>query len=136
MPMAQSPAVARWIVRGALRRARETGYMTQGEVARALDWSLSKIQRIESGEVTVSTTDLMAMVRHYGNVTVEDAERLVELVRVCKRGTGWWDNPRYKRYLRLPTLELIQFEGEAAQIQAFNPLVLPGLLQTHLMPMA
>jgi Domain of unknown function (DUF5753)/Helix-turn-helix domain len=131
MPMAHSPAVARLIVRVALRGARETGSMTQGEVARSLDWSLSKVQRIESGDVNVSTTDLMAMVNHYGNVTAEDATRLVELVRVSRKGTGWWDRPEYKEFLTPPTLELIQFENEATTIRVFNPLVLPGLLQTQ-----
>jgi uncharacterized protein DUF5753/helix-turn-helix protein len=130
MPMAHSPAVARWIVRVALRGARETESMTQGQVARSLDWSLSKIQRIESGEVTVSTTDLMAMVRHYGNVTAEDADRLIELVRVSRKGTGWWDRPEYKGHLSPSTLELVQFESEAALVRVFNPIVLPGLLQT------
>ena len=107
--MAQSPAVAKWIVRVALRGARETESMTQGEVAKSLDWSLSKVQRIESGEVNLSTTDLMAMVRHYGNVTAEDANRLVELVRVSRKGTGWWDRPEYKEHLTPSTLELLQF---------------------------
>jgi len=129
--MSQSPAVARLIVRVALRGARETGSLTQGQVAKSLDWSLSKIQRIESGEVTVSTTDLMAMVRHFGNVTAEDADRLVELVRVSRKGTGWWDQPEYKAHLSQSTLELIQFEGEAAVIRAYNPHVVPGLLQTQ-----
>ncbi|HZM75999.1 MAG TPA: helix-turn-helix transcriptional regulator [Candidatus Limnocylindrales bacterium] len=131
MPMSQSPAVARLIVRVALREAREIGSMTQGQVAKSLDWSLSKIQRIESGDVTVSTTDLMAMVRHFGNVTTEDADRLVELVRVSRKGTGWWDQPEYKAHLSAPTLELIQFEGEAAVIRAYNPHVVPGILQTQ-----
>lgn len=130
MPIVQSPAVARWMVRVALREARETESMTQGEVAKSLDWSLSKVQRIESGEVTVSTTDLMAMVRHYGNVTAEDADRLVELVRVSRKGTGWWDKSGYKGHLSQPTIELLQFESEAALVRVFNPLVLPGLLQT------
>lgn len=129
--MSQSPAVARLLVRVALRGARETESMTQGEVAKSLDWSLSKIQRIESGEVTVSTTDLMAMMRHFGDVIAQDADRLVELVRVSRRGTGWWDQPEYKAHLSQPTLELIQFEGEATVIRAFNPLVMPGLLQVQ-----
>jgi len=129
MPMAQSPAVARLFVRVALKGAREIGAMTQTDVAKSLDWSLSKVQRIESGEVAVTKTDLMAMVRHYDNLTSEDAERLVELVRVSRKGTGWWDE--YKGLLTASFVELIQFENEAAVIRVYNPLVMPGLLQTR-----
>jgi hypothetical protein len=35
--------------------------MSQGDVAASLGWSLSKVQRIEGGEVTISGTDLRAM---------------------------------------------------------------------------
>src|SRR2546430_9024966 len=56
-----TPAVARRRVRLALRRAREDKRLTQTQVAEAMEWSLSKVMRIESGEVSVSPTDLRAL---------------------------------------------------------------------------
>lgn len=69
----ESPAAARRRLRLALRRARETAGLTQGKVAEALDWSVSKVNRIEKGDVTVSTTDLRALLELYGVVDRERA---------------------------------------------------------------
>ncbi|MBV8994153.1 MAG: helix-turn-helix transcriptional regulator, partial [Pseudonocardiales bacterium] len=40
--------------------------MTQRDVAAAMDWSQSKLIRIESGAVKISTNDLRALLAHYG----------------------------------------------------------------------
>ena len=53
-----SPAIARRRVRLAVRDARLDKKLTQSEVAEAMEWSLSKVMRIESGEVTISPNDL------------------------------------------------------------------------------
>jgi transcriptional regulator with XRE-family HTH domain len=45
-----SPAVARHRVRLALRSARDARQLTQGQVAQAMEWSLSKVMRIERGD--------------------------------------------------------------------------------------
>ena len=54
MPPGNSPAVARRRVRLAIREAREAKNLTQGQLATAMEWSLSKVMRIEIGEVTIS----------------------------------------------------------------------------------
>src|SRR5215469_10257330 len=46
---ATSPLVQRRRLRTELRRARSDAGLTQEQVARAMDWSLSKIIRIETG---------------------------------------------------------------------------------------
>ncbi|HCT75368.1 MAG TPA: hypothetical protein DGT23_01985 [Micromonosporaceae bacterium] len=53
----ESSAVARRRFRLALRQEREARGLSQAQVTEALDWSLSKVQRIESGEVGVSAID-------------------------------------------------------------------------------
>src|SRR5262249_34011466 len=51
MSSAGLPAVSRRRVRLAVRQYREAKGATQGDVAKAMDWSLSKVMRMESGEV-------------------------------------------------------------------------------------
>jgi transcriptional regulator with XRE-family HTH domain len=130
MGSAESPAAARRRLRLALRRAREAKGLTQGHVAEALDWSLSKIQRIESGEVTVSRNDLLAALAY---LDVTDQKRVEQLVQLAKtsRLKGWWDDARYREHLTPALLQLIQFEAEASAIRAFCPTLIPGLLQTR-----
>lgn len=124
-----SPAVARRRLRLALRKARESKGLTQGEVAKRLEWSLSKVNRIESGEVTISSTDLLAMLRLFD---VTDPDRVAQLradARTSRR-RGWWDEPRYREHLSSATMQLLQFETEASAIRVFQPTLVPGLLQT------
>src|SRR5690242_11950691 len=61
MSTTDSPAVARRRVRLALRRAREAKHLTQGQIAEAMEWSLSKVMRIEKGDVSISASDLRVL---------------------------------------------------------------------------
>jgi len=126
----ESPAAARRRLRLALRRARESAGLTQGKVADALDWSVSKVNRIEKGSVSVSTTDLRALLELYGVVDADRAERLLRDARTS-RLRGWWDEPRYREHLTPAMLQLLQLEGEASAIRVFQPTLIPGLLQTR-----
>jgi transcriptional regulator with XRE-family HTH domain len=116
----------------AIRKAREATTLTQGEVADMLHWSISKVNRIETGENTISSTDLEALLLLLG---VED-EGLIELMRADaraarKRGSGWWDAPRFRDHLRPTTVQMLQFESEASAIRVFHYAVFPALLQTR-----
>ena len=130
MIMGESPAVARRRLRLALRRAREAKQLTQGQVATALDWSLSKMNRIESGEVTISSTDLRALLQLYD---VTDGHRVAELLEDAKasRRRGWWDDAKYREHLTPAMLQLLQFESEASAIRHFNPTLIGALMQTR-----
>lgn len=129
MTTGESPAVARRRLRLALRKAREAKGLTQGEVAKRLDWSLSKVNRIESGDVKISSTDLQALLRLF-DVTDENEIRQLSADAKASRLRGWWDEPRYREHLTAPTMQLLQFETEASAIRAFQPTLIPGLLQT------
>src|SRR5688572_4091090 len=89
------PAVARRSLRLTLRQNRESRGFTQGQVAAALDWSLSKVNRIELGDVIVSHTDLQALLRLFG---VDDPALIDRLDRhrQAARRRDWWDDPRYR----------------------------------------
>lgn len=130
MSLGESPAVARRRVRLALRRAREEKGLTQGEVATALDWSLSKVQRIESGEVSVSTTDLRALLAYFEITDAETVSQLMDDARTSRR-QRWFTEPKYREFLTPGTRQLLQFESEATAIRSFALTMMPGILQTE-----
>lgn len=124
------PAVSRRRVRLALRAARERTGLSQGEVAKRLSWSLSKVQRIELGEVTVSPTDLRALLVDVYQLT--DAGQIASLVaqaRVARR-ERYWTDPEHRDHLPPGLLQLLQFEQAAVSIQEYQPSIVPGHLQT------
>jgi transcriptional regulator with XRE-family HTH domain len=125
-----SPAVARHRLRLALRRQREATGRTQGDIAGSLDWSLSKLQRIEAGENAISTTDLHALL---GELDVTDPEVIRALVAEAKvaRGRSQWDKPPYREMLTPATKMLFEFEAVATTIRSFQTTLFPGNLQTR-----
>ena len=124
-----SPAAARQRVRRELRHGRRTTGLTQGEVARRLGVSLSKIQRIESAEVSVSDTDLRALLTLYGVTGGPTVARLIADAKLSRR-ERWWTKPEYRTNLPAGLRQLLQFEMVATRIQAFQPYLIPGVLQT------
>ena len=122
----QSPTVHQRRLRVELRRAREAAGLTQEQVAAALEWSLSKVIRIEAGAVRVSITDLRALLDHY-NVSADRITELSELNRAA-RERAWWSD--YAKVLSPQYLEFVGYEAAASTLRQFHPLVIPGLLQT------
>jgi transcriptional regulator with XRE-family HTH domain len=121
-----SPAVSRRRLRTELRRARDDAGLTQEHVARAMDWSLSKLIRIENGTNSISTNDLKILVQHYG---ITDEKRIAELVSLSKasRERSWWSS---HPGIAKPLAELIEYESAAHVSRHYEDLVFPGLLQT------
>jgi transcriptional regulator with XRE-family HTH domain len=123
-----TPVVQRRRLRTELRKARQEASLTQEQVAAAMDWSLSKIIRIENGSVSISTNDLKALLRHY---QIVDADRTGELVALARaaRERSWWSVYRDVASPRL--LQFIEYEAAAVITRNFEPLLIPGLLQTE-----
>jgi transcriptional regulator with XRE-family HTH domain len=122
------PVVQRARLTAQLQSIRRDAGKTQEEVARALDWSPSKLIRIEGGNVSISTTDLQALLRHCG---VTDAARIDELSALARgaRARGWWDP--YKDDLNDSAYSTyIGYEMGASAVRSFSSLLIPGLLQT------
>ncbi|NUR73359.1 MAG: helix-turn-helix domain-containing protein [Hamadaea sp.] len=130
MAVQGSPAVARHRLRLALRKAREAKELTQGEVAASLDWSLSKLQRIEGGENSVSPTDTRALLQVLGVTDPATVDGLVNESRLARKRSSW-DEARYRETLSDATRSLVQFEAEATVIRAFQTILPPGSLQTR-----
>ncbi|GHE77158.1 transcriptional regulator [Streptomyces longispororuber] len=127
MPTSQNPLFLRQRLRDRLRKAREAANLTQRQVAEDLDWSPSKLIRIENGKIGVSVTDVMALLTKY-QVNEEDHEALLELARSARQLPWYWPyrsvaSPEFQAYLA--------YEGSASIVRAFERNVMPGLLQTE-----
>ena len=110
-----------------LRSRRSMRGEKQEAVARALEWSLSKFTRIESGAVKVSKTDLEAILRHYEVEDKKIIDNLTDLARGA-RAPAWWDkySVQDKAFYAY-----IGYEAGASAIHMSQGLLVPGLLQTE-----
>jgi hypothetical protein len=95
-------------------------------VARRLEWSASKVSRIETGQSRVQTGDVRDLLDVYGITDQATAEALVQLAREARR-RGWWT--RYTDVLGSGTY--VGLEAEAAELHTYESMFIPGLLQTE-----
>jgi len=123
----QGPAVQSAILRGELVRVRKDRGLTQQQVAAALEWSPSKLIRVEGGGSSITKVDLDALLSEYGVTSESYRERLQALNRGA-RERAWWD--RYKDDVSPTYLRYVGFEAGAAFIRQFQIGFIPGLLQT------
>lgn len=128
MATAEDPAIPRRRLKGELRAARTESGMTREAAAAELDWSLSKLVRIETGDQGVSVTDLRALLQLYSVTDQSTIEELTEMAR-ASRGQTWWAS--YRNVVSKQYGQLLGYEGSASEIRAFHPLNVPGLLHTE-----
>jgi transcriptional regulator with XRE-family HTH domain len=126
-----SPTVARRRVRLALREAREAAGRTQLEVAEEMEWSLSKVIRIENGDVSISPNDLRPLLTYLG---VKDRTRINALVAAAKvarsrQHISWWQAPEF-RALTGELRQYIEYEAVAVAVYSFAIRYVSGPLQT------
>ncbi|GGM46289.1 transcriptional regulator [Micromonospora sonchi] len=108
-----------------LRKLREAKGLTGEETANLIRCSTSRISRIESGEIKLRAGDVMELLVTYGvRIDEEPGTSLLELARDL-REEGWWQRigGKYATY--------IAYETEAADLKNFEPMLVPGLLQTE-----
>ena len=128
MAASASPFVERRRLRTELRQARQDAGMTQEAVAQQMDWSLSKIIRIETGSVGVSTNDLAALLRLYRIKDRQRVKDLMELARASRQQT-WWS--KYRPALEPTYFQYIEYETSASILRSYGTIAVPGLLQTE-----
>jgi transcriptional regulator with XRE-family HTH domain len=110
-----------------LRRIREESGRTQKAVAESLGWSTSKVIRIETGAVHVSTSDVMALLHFYG---VSDQALTGDLLAITRaKEQSWWDE--YRATYDQQFINFLGYEDSASTIRQFISFAVPGLLQTE-----
>ncbi|MFD7100244.1 helix-turn-helix domain-containing protein [Streptomyces xanthophaeus] len=119
-----NPTVRRRRLGMELRKLREDKGMTAEQVAERLLVSQSKISRLENGRRSISQRDVRDLCDVY---EVEDRRLVDSLMQMAKdsRQQGWWH-----AFGDIPYSVYIGLETDAASLRTYEPLVIPGLLQT------
>jgi transcriptional regulator with XRE-family HTH domain len=127
MPTDQGPVVQSALLRTELIRLRKDSGLTQEQVAQDLDWSPSKLIRVEGGRSSITKVDLDALLTAYGISSESHRERLQALNRGA-RERAWWAS--YRDELDPAYVDYVGYEAGAAYIRQFQQGYVPGLLQT------
>lgn len=123
----QGPVVQSAVLRSELVRLRKEKGITQEQVAGKLEWSASKVIRVEGGRSSITKVDLDALLQQYSLSSESQRERLHKLNQGA-RAAAWWD--AYRNDVPGPYLNYVGYEAGAASIRQFPGTVVPGLLQT------
>lgn len=128
MPVSvDDPAVQRRRLRIELRALRKRSGHTQRDVAEAMDWSPSKLIRIENGDVRITPIDLRALLAYYGVRDSERVESLVDMARSSRQDL-WAE---FRDVHTGPWLTFLGYESSASVMRTFDTLFIPGILQTE-----
>lgn len=124
--MAGSPTARRRRLAIELKKLREDSKFTCAQVGEALDWSGSKVNRMETGQGRVQPSDVDALCRHYGT---DDELRLL-LMGLAKdsKTRGWW----HAHGDAVPAWfsVYVGLEQAASSLRTYESEFVPGLLQT------
>jgi transcriptional regulator with XRE-family HTH domain len=122
-----SPIVLRRRLGNEMRRLRDAKKLTVEEVGKEMEWSRSKVSRMETGQGVMKGYEIEVLCDLYG-ASAEQRAALVQLGRQAKE-RGWWKGYRdampdwFEVYLGL--------ESHARTISAYQAEFVPGLLQTE-----
>ena len=115
------PTIPRWQLGEEIARLRKQAGYTRERIAQRLRCSVSKIEKIEGGQVRVKVAELETMLTEYGHP--QDAwPPLLELQRLGAT-RGWWS--KFGR-LPQPFTEFLGLEMAAETIRTFELAVVPG----------
>lgn len=123
-----SPVVLQKRLLDELRQMRDDLDLTQQAVADALDWSVSKLIRVEKGENKISVTDVQALLFYYGVTDKERVDELVGLARAIKRSRSAWMD-KYKGYFSEQFAKFLELETSAIRIRQCQLNLVPGMIQ-------
>lgn len=122
-----SPTFVRFQLGAQLRRLRDEAKVPTEQAADAIEVTASTLRRIESGKVGIKGPALNALLDKY---RVDDPELRETLLSMAREGKarGWW-----AKYSDLPPVyrQYIGLESAADEMQNFETIVVPGLLQTE-----
>lgn len=128
MPRVSGPTIPRWRLSAKLKELREQAGLTHEAVAAELQCSPSKIKKIEAGVVGVDKAELEYLLNKLYNVEDEELRDVLFDWQKQGKNRGWW--------VKLGTLSrhqatFIGLESSALRIRMYEPMVIPGLMQTE-----
>ncbi|MEU3369145.1 helix-turn-helix transcriptional regulator [Streptomyces sp. NPDC006660] len=119
-----NPTVRRRRLGAELRRLRQARGLTSTEVAKLLMVSQPKISHLENGNRTISPRDVRDLCALYGVTDQQAVDALMQMARESG-AQGWWH-----AYGDIPQSVYIALETDAVCLHTFEPMAIPGLLQT------
>ncbi|MCP2343422.1 helix-turn-helix domain-containing protein [Actinomadura rupiterrae] len=125
--MAAVPSVRRRRLGAELRRLREQTGLNGEEAASALDWSASKLSRIENARIGARVSDVRLLLELYR----VDEDHRGELLALAHAATepGWWSG---RRLATSPEFdEFVALEDEASAALCYSVFTVPGLVQSE-----
>ncbi|MEV6812586.1 DUF5753 domain-containing protein [Micromonospora sp. NPDC051296] len=122
------PTTNRRRLRIRLRELRLDRRLSLEDVRQEMDWSLSKITRIENGSVSIAVNDLRALLDFYEVRDVEQVRDLLGLARLARR-RHW--AAEFHKYISSPYMDFLGYEDDSRRINQYHPFLIPGLLQTE-----
>ena len=121
------PTVQRRRLAAKLRNLRAEADVVPERVLEELNWSRSKLSRIENAVSGISVPDVRALCGIYG-VQAELTAGLCAMSKQSK-GRGWWR--AYDDALSEYFSDYLELESEAVSITSFEVDLIPGLCQTE-----
>jgi Predicted transcriptional regulators len=127
MPADPNPTVRRRRLGSELRRLREAAGLSLEDVGEHMECHKATISRLELGRSGARPRDLREILALYG---VTDADTVAAYLEMSRNGRrpGWWQ--AFEDTLPSAYNDFIALEAEANYIRAFQPILVPGLLQT------
>ncbi|MFD5899546.1 helix-turn-helix domain-containing protein [Streptomyces sp. NPDC060366] len=124
--MAGSPTARRRRLAIELRKLRDESGMTCNQVGKELDWSGSKVNRMETGQGRVQPSDVEALCRFYG--TSDELRELLKGLAKESKIKGWW----HAHGDAVPSWfsVYVGLEQAASNLHTYQGEFIPGLLQT------
>jgi transcriptional regulator with XRE-family HTH domain len=128
MPVDQQPTIRRRRLGAELRRLREAAGLSLEQVAQQLECHRATISRLELGRSALRSRDLRHLLTLYAITDQGHIDAFVTMARTGRQ-RGWWQ--QYQDTLPPTYTDFIALESEATYLRVFQPLLLPGLLQTE-----
>lgn len=126
MSVDEGPTLRRRRLGAELKRCREAAGLTQENVSRHFEWHAAKVTRIETARVAVTPRDVRDLLALYDVRDEAYRDAMVELARLSRERSWWTD---YRDIMRPGNF--IGLEAGAAAMRTWEPILLPGLLQTE-----
>ncbi|WEH33591.1 helix-turn-helix transcriptional regulator [Streptomyces sp. AM 4-1-1] len=124
--MAGSPTARRRRLAIELKKLRDEAGLTCNQVGQELDWSGSKVNRLETGQGRVQPSDVDALCRFYR--TSDELRDLLRSLAKDSKTKGWW----HAHGDAVPSWfsVYVGLEQAATDLRTYQGEFVPGLLQT------
>ncbi|MGS2589997.1 helix-turn-helix domain-containing protein [Streptomyces hebeiensis] len=126
MPAGRKPTVRSRRLGATMKGLRAAAGLDQAAAAAAIDGSVTKISRMERGQVRARILEVRALLDLYG-VDGAEREQLIQLARDSNK-RGWWVD--FSDTVDASYAQYISMEQDATHIRTWETALIPGLLQT------